>query len=483
MEPNVLLVVMDSVRARNTSLHGHHNETTPFLSAFAEEQATKYEQARAPGARSITCHASLFTGLEVAEHQITSADHKLKPGTTIFEQLQDDGYTTGVFSENVWITDVDIGLKEGFGKVVGPQGVPFPDAMNPRKFVAEEGKGQYRQFIEEALDDDQPVKSLLNGAYTKLSFDFARFLPGNEDRVSPGNLYRDRFLEWVDGVDGPWGACINLMDAHAPYLPKPEFDEWGDEDLREIEADSPQKWELHAGTEPWWRRRARESVFDGAIRQTDHYVQGIIEGLRERGELDDTLVVVTADHGEGFAERSRIRDARVAGHNVSVHETLLHVPLIVKRPGQTEGETVESVAALTQFPDAVQAALDGTLDAETFVPDGPVVASTYGLTEDDQLRGRALQYCSDLSQFDAPSHVVYEDGDDGTVRKYMSWQDRGATVEVRDAQTSFKLGSDGKERVEAVFGEISEAGVREGAGGIDDVDEETYDRLEELGYV
>jgi arylsulfatase len=482
MNPNVLLVVMDSVRARNTSLHGHVNETTPFLEEFVNERATKYEQGRAPGARSITSHASIFTGLEVAEHGITSADHRLRPGTTIFETLQDEGYTTGVFSENVWITNVDIGLKEGFDTVVGPQAVPFPDAMNPRKFVAEEGKGQYRQFIEAALDDDQPVKSLVNGAYTKLSFDFREYLPGDDDKGSPGNLYRDRFLDWVDTTDGPWGACINLMDAHAPYKPKPEFDLWSDELLHRIENDSPRKWELHAGTEKWWRQVARTALYDGAIRQTDSYVEDIIAGLEARGELDDTLVVVTSDHGEGFGERSEIRPSRVAGHNVSVHEVLLHVPLVVKLPGQTESETVEDVATLTRFPDAVTAALDGTIEPEEFIPNGPVVGMTYGLTADDQLRARALRFCDDISEFEHRSRVVYEQGEEH-LQKYLSWGEKGATVEVRDAQTSYVTGAGGRERVEEAFEGIGDAGVRDEAGGMDDVDEETIDRLEELGYV
>jgi arylsulfatase len=482
MEPNVLLVVMDSVRARNTSLHGHVNETTPFLQQFGSQQATVYEQARAPGARSITSHASIFTGLEVLEHGVTSADHKLRPGTTIFEKLQKRGYATGVFSENVWITNVDIGLKEGFDHVVGPQAVPFPDAINPRKFVAEEGKGQYRQFLNEALGSDQPLKSLLNGAYTKLSFDFERILPGDTDRSSPGQLYRDRFLDWVDTIEGPWGACINLMDAHAPYKPKPEFDLWGDERLRKMESNSPRKWELHAGTEKWWRQEARTALYDGAIRQTDAYVEDIIEGLSKRGELDETLVVITSDHGEGFGERSEIKDSRVAGHNVSVHEVLLHVPLVVKLPGQREGRRVESVAALTQFPDAVDAAIDGNVTPDTFVPTEPVVGMTYGLTADAQLRARAEQYCDDLTEFDEVSRVVYEDEGDH-LRKFITWADRGATIAVRDAQTSYKLSSEGHHRVEERFEEIGDANVREEAAGMKDVDDATYDRLEDLGYV
>lgn len=483
MEPNILLLILDSVRARNTSLHDHVHETTPFLDEFVTERGTKYEQARAPGARSITSHASIFTGLEVEEHGITSADRRLKPGTTVFETLQEDGYETAVFSENVWITDVDIGLKRGFDRVVGPQSIPFPNAVNPRKFVAEEGPGQYREFVAKAMEEKKPVRSLLNGAYTKLSSDFDRFLPDLGTMDSQGNLYRDRFLGWVDETDGHWAACINLMDAHTPYKPREEFDLWGDSTLDKIEQDPPSKWELHEGTELWWRQEAREHLYDGAIRQADSYVGDIVSGLENRDELDDTLVVITSDHGEGFGEQSRIRDARVAAHNLSVHEVILHVPLVVKFPGQYRGITVDSPAPIRRFPEVVRGVRAGKTDPQQFVSEDPVIATVYGLTEDDQLRARASRYCEDLSAFDGVSRVAYQQCDDGQLRKKLSWRSRESTVEIRDAQTSYKIHDSTDIDITEIFEGIEELDVRERAGGISDVDAATYDRLEKLGYV
>ncbi len=482
MDYNILILVMDSVRARNTSLHNHVNETTPFLSRFASEQATTYTQARAPGVRSITSHASLFTGLHVNEHCITSADRRLRPGSTVFETLQDDGYSTAVFSENVWITDVDIGLKQGFDHIVGPQDVPFPEALNPRKFVAQEGKGAYANFVREALSDQHPIKSLANGVFTKAGYDFARFLPGGFNVSSPGKLYADRLLSWVDNTDTPWAACVNLMDAHLPYRPKPEFNRWGDDSLKKIEDDAPDKWELHAGTAKWWRQKAREAAYDGAICQTDSYVKHIIETLDEYDELEDTLVVITSDHGEGFGERSRVRGTRVAGHNVSMHDVLLHVPLVVKFPGQEDPKVIRELATLAQFPDAALSATRGETAADEFVPDDEVTAISYSLTEDTQLRARALNYCDEIEEFEAISRVVYENTDDG-YRKYITCGNKEATVKIRNAQTSYKLSNSGGERVSEVFDNMEDAGVRESAGGMDKVDDATYARLEDLGYV
>jgi arylsulfatase len=480
MKPNILLIVLDSVRARNTSIHGHVNETTPFLESFSKD-ATFYTQARAPATTSITSHASIFTGLHVNEHRVTSSDMKLKEGTTIFEDLRDEhGYDTGVFSENVWITDVDIGLLRGFNTVVGPQDIPYPDSLNPRTFVSDRGTGKFTEYLKECLRSDSPFKGLANGVFTKLSSDYPYLLPGFINASSPGNLFADKFLNWADGRDR-WAACVNLMDAHMPYEPKEEFDIWGDKLLRKIESEAVDQWELHCGDALWWRRNARESLYDGAILQADTYVKRIIEGLDDRGVLDDTLVVVTADHGEGFGERSRIRPTRVAGHNVSVHEVILHVPLVVKYPGQTKGETVESVATVTRFPDVVEEVLEEDSSPRGFVPDRPVVASSYRIADDESLKERALRHCDSLEDFDSVTKVVYEDGD--VVRKYVTWKDRAATVEVRNAQDSYKVSDNGGENVKEAFDVMDVTGVTEEGEGVTGVDEGTQERLEELGYL
>lgn len=214
-------------------MYGHSRETTPFLSEFAE-RATVYDQARASGTRSITGHASLFTGREVEEHGLTSADKRLRSGSTIFETLQQQGYETAVFSESVWITDVNVGLRNGFDTVVGPQNVRFTDALDARRFVAEEGRGNYGDFLRACLNDDRPLRSLANGAVIKLTSDYPWLYPF--ENSPPGDVYLDRFLDWHTERDGPWGACINLMDAHSPYEPKPEYNRWGNEELFSVQA-------------------------------------------------------------------------------------------------------------------------------------------------------------------------------------------------------------------------------------------------------
>lgn len=488
MRPNVLLLVLDTVRARNTSLHGHLNPTTPFLSEFASTQATWYEQARAPAARSLDSHVSILTGLHVAEHEVTKAGDKLAAGHTIFETLHDEhDYATGVFSENSWLTDVDSGIKDAFETVEGPRNVPFPDAIDPTSFVVEHGQGQYRAFLKACAASDQPLKSFLNGLSIKLAADYPRLLPTSRTNT-PAQVYSNLFLDWSDAQNRPWAACLNLMDAHHPYEPDEAFDAWGGEELRTLqEKIEDVKWEFNGGHRPWWQRNALEGLYDGAIRQLDAEVERIISTLEARSELDNTLVVITSDHGEGFGEQSELHpEKRVASHSDSSHEVLLHVPLVVKFPGQTTQKVVHEPATLTNFPATVQRVLDDDDEPEAAFtrPDG-VVATVHGL--DDPVRKRASAYCDDLSAFLGESKVVYKTAD-GSVKKHVVWESandsKTETLICRDAQVSYPVaGENTRSAVERAFDDIVPMPVKQAGQSVSELDDTSYQRLKDLGYV
>lgn len=481
---NVLLIVMDSVRAKNTSLHGHTHETTPYLTELADE-ATVYEQARSPGTWSLPSHTSIFTGYHVVEHGITRARHKLERGHTIFEELHGDGYTTGVFSENTWITDMDCGLRDIFDTVEGARNLLFPDAIDPSNFVLSEGQGQYVQFLRQCLDRDDTLQSLANGAFTKLAWDYPRLLPDRFTSSTPAEVYGDLFLDWEAEQSGPWAATINFMDAHLPYLPDDEHDQWGGKQLRGLQDEmDDQVWEFNGGQRPWWQRKALEGLYDGTIHQMDSQIERVIETLRDRGVLDDTLVIVTSDHGEGFGEPSRIRgdrdsprpNARVAAHGAGIHEVLCHVPLVIRPPGGGNGDRVDEPASLTQFPTVVKETLAG--EEASFVPDEPVLVSSHGLEE--PMEERASRYAGDLYRFNGDCRAVYEPHE-GTVRKYLSWREKRGRVDPVGASASWLASGTDDGVVDERFGSISDRGVQTDSDA--EVDEATQKRLEDLGYM
>lgn len=471
---------MDSVRAANTSLHNHEHETTPYLERFAEE-ATVYEQARSPGTWSLPSHTSIFTGYQVVEHGVTRARHQLEPGHTVFEELRDEhGYATGVFSENTWITDMSVGLQRAFETVEGARNLPYPDAMDPTNFVLSEGQGQYLRYLKRCLGQDRPVRSMANGVFSKLAWDYPRLLPDRLKSSTPASVYGDLFLNWQADRTEPWAACVNFMDAHLPYQPDEEHDLWGGKRLRRLQDGmDDQVWEFNGGQRPWWQRKALEGLYDGTIRQIDAQVRRIVQTLRERGGLDDTLVVVTSDHGEGFGEPSRIRpDARVAAHGAGIHEVLCHVPLVVRRPGGESGRIAEP-ASLTEFPTVVRGVLDGS--RRSFVPDGPVVVSSHGLEE--PMEDRALRYTNDLHRFNGDCRAVYDSMDDreGAVRKALSWRDERCRVDGYDAKTSYRAAESDDGVVDETFESFCDRGVRTESD--EEVGAATEERLKDLGYM
>ncbi|MFC7081938.1 sulfatase-like hydrolase/transferase [Halorussus caseinilyticus] len=256
----------------------------------------------------------------------------------------------------------------------------------------------------------------------------------DEGPRQPAQRYARAFLDWQADRDGPWAACLNLMDSHWPYTPEDEYDRWTTPTMlhvaNEVYGDpiAPQ----YAGGRAWGELDTLEAFYDGGIRQSDHAVREIVETLKRRNALDDTLVVVTSDHGEGFGERSRVEPAvRLADHNWGIHECLTHVPLVVRYPGQTESEVVERVVSLTDFPRVVAETVDGTADSSSFVTDGPVFSSTYRLREEDR-----DQFDADVSDYIGPWRAIYTDGERG-VEKRVASRNRGALVTVRDAQNAW----------------------------------------------
>jgi arylsulfatase A-like enzyme len=245
MPPNILLVILDSLRAKNTSIHGYERDTTPFLSDWTNETVV-FEEARAPSVASLPSHVSIFTGYHTIEHRFNNDEHskyRLRPGTTIWEELSNNyGYTTGIFSDNPYLTDLPIGIQSAFDTVVDGTKPPFPSGINPHEY--HDGyNAEYLDWLKACLRSNTPVRSLLNGLSMKMTNSKDIYLPGF---LQPTDLIHS-FFNWIndDSISRPWAACINLMDTHKPYKPKQKYDEWSDGPERAIQKSiDHSRWEF-----------------------------------------------------------------------------------------------------------------------------------------------------------------------------------------------------------------------------------------------
>ncbi|MEZ4588512.1 MAG: sulfatase [Gemmatimonadales bacterium] len=314
--PNVLLIVLDTVRAVDLSLYGYHHNTTPFLETLAE-RAVVFDWAIAPTSWTLPTHASIFTGrwpsrLDADWKSPLSADER-----TLAEQFRANGYRTGGFVGNLTYTGIETGLAQGFETYVDRR--------------------------------TKPIELLHGLAIGRFVYNAPRFrsLFGDPWPVTRNDApeLRDRFLEWVDRTpaDQPFFGFLNLFDAHDPYLPQPEFlGSFGP--VTEI----PLRSRVRRFLDNRGPTSGRDSSdiaesrlrYDEAIASLDEELRLLVEGLERRGRLRETVIVIASDHGELFGEGQQV------GHGGDLQINTVHVPLLLVGPGIARGVRVARQASL-----------------------------------------------------------------------------------------------------------------------------------------
>ena len=329
--PNVLLIILDTVRAPSLSLHGYERRTTPNLERLAKA-GMLFERAVATDSWTLPSHVSMFTGRY--PHEL-SADRKTPLDftyPTLAEVLSARGYLTAGFVANLEYCTSESGLGRGFAH--------YDDYdVSPGDFILAWSLGNY-------LSQRPRIRQLVDN-WNSL------------DRKSASQV-NSEFLEWLDHKGSrPFFAFLNYFDAHAPYYPPEPFDTmFGPTTPR----DGPvsEKW-LHKKDIPTDVLQAEINAYDSTIAYLDHEVGLLLDELGKRGVLENTVVIVTADHGEEFGEHD------VFGHGQSLYLPSLHVPLMILYPGRVPAG--KSVAEVVSLRDMVATVMDlANLASESAFP-------------------------------------------------------------------------------------------------------------------
>lgn len=311
---NVLLVVLDTVRAQSLSLYGYEKSTSPQLERIAQN-AILFENARSTSPWTLPSHASMFTGQYPHELSCGWVEPLDAAYPTLAELLVDAGYETAGFVANLDYCIREFGLDRGF--------IHYED---------------YRASFGQMIGD-----SALGGAMAR------ELLPSIGDhqilgRKNAASINHD-FLSWLDqrSVTHPFFAFLNYYDAHDPYIPPADFAK------KFMSVPS-------SGVVPYNKMDAITSVeakglneaYDASIAYIDHQIGLLYDNLQSRGILNDTLIIITADHGEQFGEH------KLFSHGNSLYRPLLHVPLMIIMPGQVPRKIASSDAAsLHEIPATV----------------------------------------------------------------------------------------------------------------------------------
>ncbi len=347
--PNVLVIVLDTLRPDHLGLHGYERPTSPGLDAFAEE-CVVFENAHSSAPWTAPSLISLVTSLYPDAHAVTSYPD---PGrlsdaaTTLAEVLSGEGYETVAFTEGVYASAV-FGLDAGFEAFHDKPQDDTPNLLEPN----------LARFLDwlRGRDDERPLFALFHTYEPHYPYHapeeyVAMFRPGYDEAAEHGRR---------DALVADWNAGRRLDREEVSFV---YHHEWHcSDDLRKIVEDVPGLFALakeyglneERMLSPESQAVARD-YYDAGVRFTDDRLGALWSALDE-GETplaDDTIVVVVSDHGEAFGEHDL-----TAEHGENLHDELLRIVLLMRVPGTAPRRVPDIVRNVDVMPTLLE--LTGT---------------------------------------------------------------------------------------------------------------------------
>jgi len=300
--PNVLFIVLDTVRAQNLGIYGYERSTTPEIEKIFSK-GNVYEQAIAPAPWTLPSHASMFTGRWPHELSTDWSQPLDDTYPTLAETLRDYGYMTAAFVANTYYTNRETGLDRGF---IRYEDYPISAEQTFISSILGQNLACWRQM------------GFGCGLLHRLGL---YELPARKN----AEQVNQEFLDWV-GQQGerPFFVFLNYFDAHAPYLPPPPFDvKFGPGRVNGEQV-------FVEGNEPWGgtseQLQTEINQYDAGIAYIDTQLGQLVDELKSRSLLENTILVITSDHGEEFREHG------VMSHANSLYRPGVRVPLLILTP-------------------------------------------------------------------------------------------------------------------------------------------------------
>lgn len=330
LNPNILLIVIDATRAKNLSLYGYSRPTTPNLERFAE-RCVVYDTAISPAGWSLPAHASMFTGLYPSKHGAHDQHKFLSPEhITMAEWLHARGYDTLAFCDNAYVGS-STGLDRGF------------DRFNK---------------------DFNNTPDYLREINRKLNIGLASLLGQRDSGARHANKQVQSALRHLQPSEKPFFMFIHYSEPHAPYRLPRKFRRFMPDGIsfrsaQQVNQD-PWKYLIDPDSMDEEDFKALIAIYDAEIAYADERIAQVLGWFEERNILDETMVIITADHGEN------IGDHKMMAHKYCLYDTLLHVPLLIQFPtGSVKPDRLtHQVQTLDIFPTIMS--MLGEASSETY---------------------------------------------------------------------------------------------------------------------
>ncbi|MBD3287324.1 sulfatase-like hydrolase/transferase [candidate division KSB1 bacterium] len=287
-KPNIILIVIDAARADHFSCYGYHRKTTPFMDKIANE-GILYNNAISTAGWTLPSHASMFTGTYPSKHGAHNENFFLSDKLpTMTEALTEQGYKTVGFCRGDWVSD-STGLTRGFEEYYNLHFSKFQHKM----------------------------KRLIN--YFKIN---------GVDTWS--YEINKNVKKWIKENSSPFFMFIHYSELHLPYsLPnayRKKFVSVSDEELNKVNQNPK---EYYSGRVKMTEKdfQISRDLYDGALAYQDRRIGELYQFLKIRGVLDNTVFIITSDHGESLGDKEHF------DHYYVLYEPIIRIPLIVRHPG------------------------------------------------------------------------------------------------------------------------------------------------------
>ncbi|MFB6201881.1 MAG: sulfatase [Halorhabdus sp.] len=447
---NVVLITIDSLRADHTSSLDYESNVDPRLAELGDSGAT-FRQAVANGPNTTASFPSILTGA----HSLTYGPYGVCGDDSPFlsQSLRDAGYRTFGYHSNP-----HLGTEQR-----------YPTGFDRYNDVVEGGESaasvaSMKDKVASRVSTNSFLYRLLRRAWHYFS------MSTNSSAYARADTISDHAINWLEEEldDAPFFGWLHYMDVHYPFDPPSE----AYEDLPYDQLSKRRRVTLNGKMQERPGEMTEEDIedllklYDAEIRFTDRHIGRVIDALADHDVLDDTLVVVTADHGEAFSEHGRF------GHHPYHYEELVRVPLIIAGPSVESTTVDQQVSLLDLAPtvlDVVGADIPDTMEGNSFAP----------ALRDEQFEERTAMMISDNGK-------LY--GCRTTEWKYITrWNDNESYL--YDLQTDPDEETDVKanhpdivDRFEGVISDYRERVETDDNAEIDH-SPEVQQRLEDLGYV
>ena len=421
--PNIVLIVLDTVRSKNLSCYNYSRDTTTFLDTLGDESMV-FRNAYSPAPWTVPAHASLFTGMYVKDHKTNRENRHLNETVpTIAELLSEAGYTTVGVSNNQFISP-EFGFDRGFDQfITNMHAYHEPvDRGTPISRIRSNTTGS--SFLQNAIQavkyvrsrGDRLLPTAANWLYRKAG---EVGLLSEFDRGA--EITNSQIQEQISAADSPFFVFANYMEGHAPYRSPdeykyqyssdPELDDWGTKERffeNRVENKEQKLTDL-------------EDQYDGCIQYLDHRIEQLYHSVEEMGELENTLFIITGDHGESFGEHGLYE------HESGVYNELSNVPLIIGGGRQDSTTTVDQPVSIrwllpTLLNEVGIEPPSHSVKRNLFSPEGEVVIESeplpYTLNDEMECTVPPARYSSSIEAVVDSGHKFIRFNGDSTSELY-----------------------------------------------------------------